>query len=74
MIKLSNAFEIAYARWCGAPPEVGPTKSPAPDEDFERAFREWEDVSFDALVDEALMDFEEAPTDVFTPARVRASV
>ncbi|HTJ45410.1 MAG TPA: hypothetical protein VL463_25065 [Kofleriaceae bacterium] len=77
MIKLSSPFEVAFARWCGAAPEVGPMKSPSSaDDDFERAFREWEDVSFDALVDQTLADFDddEEPTRVFarTPMRRRA--
>ena len=73
MIKLSCAFDEAYAQWCGAPLEIGPTKSPALGtiDDFDRAFAEWEDVAFDQLVDHMAGDFDEAPTEVFAPARLR---
>jgi hypothetical protein len=47
MIKLSSAFDVAFARYRGEPAEVGPTKAPAPspaaDADLDLAFREWED-------------------------------
>ena len=47
MIKLSSAFDVAFARYRGEPVDVGPTKAPAPapaaDADLDRVFREWED-------------------------------
>jgi hypothetical protein len=75
MIKLSHAFDEAYARWCGAPQEIGPAKSPvvASVDDFDRAFAEWEDVAFDQLVDQMGDDFDDAPTAVYgTTARCHA--
>jgi hypothetical protein len=46
VIKLSSAFELAYARWCGEQVtcDVGPMKAPAPAarDDLDRAFGEWE--------------------------------
>ncbi len=82
MIKLSAAFNQAYARWRGDIADVGPGKAPAttmPVDDFDRVFREWEHVAFDQLVDrmsaglveDAGVDFDDAPTDVIPVERLR---
>lgn len=79
MIKLST-FDEAFARWRGEAPEVGPGKSPiAIDHDFDKAFAEWEDVSFDQLVDQmsaalvsdAEIDFEDIVTEELPTTRLR---
>ena len=72
MIRMSSAFELAYARWRGEP-EIGPAKAPAAADDLDRAFTEWESAAFDRmalrtsarLVETALADFDDAPTEVF---------
>jgi len=73
MIKLSPAFQEAYSRWSGEDDDVGPTKAPAPaaDHDLERAFQAWEDVAFERLVDQmsaelvddAIAEFDDLPTE-----------
>jgi hypothetical protein len=83
VIKLSSAFDLAFARLCGEAPAVGPTKAPAPaaDADLDRAFRAWDEVPFDALVDQmstslvegALAEFDDAPTEVFARPLARAA-
>ena len=46
VIKMSSAFELAYAQWCGgerAANDIGPAKAPAArGDDLERAFAEWD--------------------------------
>ena len=79
MIKLST-FDEAYARWRGDAPAVGPCKAPAAAaDDFDAAFAEWQDVSFDQLVDQmsaalgadATVDFDDLITEVLPMTRRR---
>ena len=82
MIKLSSSypFDDAFAQWRGDAP-VGPTKAPAraSDDDLDAAFAEWQDVSFDQLVDqmsaalvaEVDVDFDDLITEELPIARLR---
>ena len=52
MIRMSSAFELAYARWCGegASNDVGPMKVTAASraDELELAFGEWEAAEWEA--------------------------
>ena len=51
MIRMSSAFELAYARWRGEPIEIGPCKTPATAvaDELDRAFTECESAELDRL-------------------------